>query len=192
MSLLRPNLFPVFSSISKVIYIREDLTMLRRSLFVSALLLVGTLGFASSAKAQVQPTGGTVQFNATVDPSCTLTPTATPGNLALNGANTLSSLSGGTGVTLAVNCPTGILRVQTPVRTNAGVLGAGTNTTTNKARIILNGGTTVYSAAADGQTQFILTPAENGDATVHMEASDSAALAAGTYNYSVTVTAGPS
>jgi hypothetical protein len=186
MSLLRPNLFPVFDSISKVIYIREDLTMLRRSLFVSALLLAGTLGFASSTMAAETDTQD-LTFTATVNSSCNLNaPTTglTVGELAFPDATTKNKLVTTTPAYVGVDCSGGEIKVSKPDLTSYPASYTTPPTLTNTATITLGG-----SSAKDTDATGITAGTTPSDAMVEMESTNTAAFAAGDYIYTVTVTA---
>lgn len=154
--------------------------MLRRSLFVSALLFTGTFGFASNAKAQ----SATVPFQANVPAECTLD-NPQQGTLALrNDGQLLSSASsiGGIAGSIDIECNSdATLGVSAPVED--------TNNPTT--------GTTLFSAAdgnnggadSDGGT-FQLSA--NSKETVRVEmVSQNPSFKAGAYNYTVTVTATP-
>ncbi|MFH7030094.1 MAG: hypothetical protein ACHBN1_33230 [Heteroscytonema crispum UTEX LB 1556] len=157
--------------------------MLRRSLFVSALLLAGAFGFASSAKAVDQP----VTFGATIDATCNLTTPATgslAGSLIPNATKTVLSTTGGTPARIGVDCGTGKIKVSDPVLTSypAGY----TDTPTNTATI------TTLSGQTTGTTDLTLVPGDKGDAVVKMTSSNGdTEFPAGDYEYTVTVTATP-
>jgi hypothetical protein len=158
--------------------------MFHRSLFVSALLLTNIFGFASSAKASSAP----AIFNATVPAaSCTLT-NMQPGTLGLNGANTTlsSSIGSGSAAKIDINCPSGgNLSISAPSRTG------GTAPATTFSNLTSSITTTNSVTANSSGTATPITNTANGTANVNMEATSSAALAAGTYVFSVTVTATP-
>ncbi len=160
--------------------------MLRRSLFACALMLASVVGFASSAKAVTEA----VTLSGEVSATCTLlTPVA--GTLSPNNAATmLSSNVGGTPAKINIDCNGGDLSVSAPSKTG----GTGTTTTfdTLKANITTTNGTKVYSAVADGAITAPLTAAETGTAEVNMTASvTTGTIAAGTYDFTVNVTATP-
>ena len=164
--------------------------MLRRSLFACALMLAGVVGFASSAKAA--PTAGDVtqpvNFSATVPTSCTLTPGATvDGVLGVNGTNTIlsSSIAGGTAAQLTVNCNNGTLKVAAPT-----LSGTSTGTTTFAATD-LKATVTIGAKIADSSGATIALTTTDTDANVNMEATSAAAIASGTYDFTVVVTATP-
>jgi hypothetical protein len=158
--------------------------MFYRSLFVPSLLLTSILGFATSAKASSAP----VIFNATVPAaSCTLT-NMQPGSLGLNGANTTlsSSTTGGSAAKIDINCPSGgNLSISAPSRTG------GTAPVTTFSSLTSSITTTNNITANSSGTATPITALANGTANVNMEATSSAALGAGTYVFSVTVTATP-
>jgi hypothetical protein len=166
--------------------------MLRRSLLVSALLLAGSFGFAGRGSAQA--VNEPVDFTGTVPTSCLLT-TPTDGLLGVNGDNTVlsSTIAGGTAATIDIDCDGGDLIVTAPALTNAVPAVAGGPTTadgdfTKTARITtLNNNQTVNSGAA----AITLSAADNGIATVNMEATAATAIEPGDYTFTVTVTATP-
>jgi hypothetical protein len=175
---------------SKVIYIRDEFTMLRRSLFVSALMLAGVVGFASSAKAQTAPPPGEVnqpvKFSAIVPTSCTLTPGTTPdGVLGVNGTNTIlsSSIPGGTAAQLVVNCNNGTLKVAAPKVSGTG--------TTTFAAADLKATVAIGDKIADSSGATIALTSADKDANVNIEATSNTAISPGTYNFTVVVTATP-
>ncbi len=161
--------------------------MLRRSLFVSALMLAGVVGFASSATAVTEP----VTLSGEVSATCTLL-TPVPGTLSPNNAATmLGSNVGGTPAKIDINCDGGDLSVSAPSKTSG--TGATTTFDTLKANITTKNGTTkVYSAAADGVVTVPLTATDTGTAEVNMTASvTTGTIAAGTYEFTINVTATP-
>ena len=157
--------------------------MLRRSLFVSALMLAGVVGFASSAKAATQ----TVLFSGQVNTACTFT---TPSSGSFEGTLGVADITNkklitSTPARVGIQCAGGSLSIGTPVSS-----GSNPTATTNTARI-----TTVKSNSVDsGKNPITLATDENGDAAVIMEATPTATdgtLASGSYNYTVVVTATP-
>jgi hypothetical protein len=170
---------------SKVIYIRDEFTMLRRSLFVSTVMLAGVVGFASSAKAVTEP----VTLSGEVSTTCTLT-NAVPGTISPNNAaTTLSTNVGGTPAKIDIACDGGDLSVSAPSQTRGPTT---TTFDTLKANITTTNGTKAYSAAADGPVTVPLTTAENGTANVNMTASvATGTIPAGIYEFTVNVTATP-
>ncbi|MBW4610176.1 MAG: hypothetical protein KME22_23925 [Hassallia sp. WJT32-NPBG1] len=159
--------------------------MLRRSLFASALMLAGVVGFASSAKAATQ----SVSFSGQVNTTCTFTaPSSGSFEGTLAPADTTNKkLITSTPARVGIQCPGGNLSIGTPVSS-----GNNPTSTTNTTRI-----TTVKSRSVNsGETAITLATdnTENGDAAVIMEATPSTAtatLAPGSYNYTVVVTATP-
>ncbi len=157
--------------------------MLRRSLCVSALILAGTLGFASSAKAQTAD----VPFAGIVGTSCILIPT--PGVLVPNAGDTALSSSEGTGATsgtVTINCSGNTdvsvaqpVIVTVPTDADSAVL----------ASTLTVGGNSISGIAADILT--LVFPGLPVVADVDMTATLAGGLPAGAYSYSVTVTAVP-
>lgn len=166
--------------------------MLRRSLFVSALMLASVVGFASSAKAA--PAAGDVnqpvKFSAIVPTSCTLTPdtTTADGVLGVNGSNTMlsSSIPGGTAAKLTVNCNNGTLKVAAPTLTSSTA-----TTPTTFAAADLKATVTIGTKTADSSGATIALTNTDTDANVNMEATSTTAINSGTYNFTVVVTATP-
>lgn len=167
---------------------RIRFAMLRRVLFVSTLMLASTIGFANSAKAQTavsQP----VMFRGTVPATCTLGYTAATdeGALAVSGdGKTLSSsLNGGTAADININCAGRKITVTAPTKTG----GTGTTATTDfeiRTAKVTMGSTVVQNTDTTGST------AVNGAATVDMTVTDNTAvIAPGTYEFTVTVSAIP-
>ncbi|MGI2905553.1 hypothetical protein [Tolypothrix sp. VBCCA 56010] len=157
--------------------------MLRRSLFVSALMLASVVGFASSAKAVSEP----VNLTGIVPTACTLTDVVA-GTLVSSGDNkTLSStLSGGAAATLKINCTTGTVSLTAPTKT-AGTTGTTTNADieTKTAKLTLFDNTSVDSGAP-------AIAVVSGAAKVDLVATDTnAALAPGSYTFTTTVTVTP-
>ncbi|MCV3212532.1 hypothetical protein OGM63_03115 [Plectonema radiosum NIES-515] len=160
--------------------------MLRRSLFVSALMLASVVGFASSAKA-VETATQDVTFPATVNATCNLTASATgstQGELALpSGATDKKMLVTATPAMVGVDCTKGTLTVSTPELTTmpsgfAGIL-------TNTAKVTSLSGKTATETAASPT----LEDADKGDAMVEMTSTNTADFIPGQYVYTVTVTA---
>lgn len=165
--------------------------MLRRSLFVSAFMLAGVVGFASSAKAQVT---GTVNLSGTVPTACTFG-TATDGVLAANDDNTMLETVNNGDATIVVNCASGTLQVTNIVTTSTGtaptaeadlnilstLTSAGNPTTINKNAGTLGTPTAGVAAPAVGETASVKLEAAHKTPTT--------ALGAGTYDFAVTVTA---
>jgi hypothetical protein len=169
---------------SKVIYISEDFTMLRRSLFVSALMLASVVGFASSAKAAETATQD-VTFPATVNATCNLTAAATgstEGELALSSGDK-KMLVTTTPAMVGVDCPKGTLTVSTPELTT--MPSGFTGTLINTAKVTSFGGKTATETAASP----VLEDADKGDAMVEMTSTNTADFTPGQYVYTVTVTA---
>jgi hypothetical protein len=87
--------------------------MLRRSLFVSALMLAGVVGFASSAKAGTQ----TVLFSGQVNTACTFT---TPSSGSFEGILAVADINNtklitSTPARVGIQCAGGSLSIGTPV-----------------------------------------------------------------------------
>lgn len=160
--------------------------MLRRSLFISALMLAGVVGFASSAKAATEDT----TFTAKIDPACNfITPVGgdSTGTLLPNAAKT--ALSTSEDAYVGLECSGGDLSIADPVPDGLNP----TATTTNAARITTLSGQVVHSPASTGALKTtVLVAGDSGDATIEMDASvATGTLAAGDYTYTVTVTAVP-
>lgn len=157
--------------------------MLRRSLCVSALILAGTLGFASSAKAQTAD----VPFAGTILNSCVLVPVATGGTLILNAEGTELSSSEGTGAIsgqVTITCTGGgTVSVAQPVAT----LVTPTTEITLASTLQLGAGTLIGGVVGSLPIP-VLTPAV---ATVDMTATRAAGMPSGVYTYNVVVTATP-
>jgi hypothetical protein len=154
--------------------------MLRRLFLIPALAIAGIFTLASSAKAD------TVNFSGIVPDSCTWG-LATDGVLQYDPAfpNTLTS-NGALPASIEITCPSGgTVTVADPV--------PGTNPvpTNNRAWVIgVNG--TIDSPAGGGGTLTINGSPIAEVLDVHMEAiSVPPTLAAGTYSYTVTLTAAP-
>jgi hypothetical protein len=162
--------------------------MLRRSLLVSAVLLAGSFGFASSAKAVDQPT----IFTGTVSATCNLTPPTTgttQGVLAPNVAKT--QLTTTTQAKVGINCSAGTLRIGVPIPNAATTTLLGTATPTYTSKITTAKGITATNSTGGPAIDGTLTT-ENGDATVEMTADNSAtAFPDGDYGFTVVVTAVP-
>lgn len=154
--------------------------MLRRSLFVSTLLLAGTFGFASSAKAQSAP----VPFQANVPAECTLD-NPQQGTLAVrDDGQLLSSASsiGGIAGSIDIECNSdATLSVSLPVED--------TNNPTTGTTLFSVAGTNNGSADSNGGT-FQLSANSKETVRLDMQAQN-ASFKAGAYNYTVTVTATP-
>ncbi|MDB9375639.1 hypothetical protein [Nodularia sphaerocarpa] len=155
--------------------------MLRRSLCVSALILAGAVGFASSAQAQTAD----VPFAGFVGTGCTLLPT--PGVLIPNAGDTALSSSEGTGATsgtVIINCSgNAAVTVAEPVIVTvpAGADGA-----------VLASTLTVGSDSISGlvnDTLALVFPGLPVVADVDMTATLAGGLPTGAYSYIVTVTA---
>lgn len=154
--------------------------MLRRSLFVSALLLAGTFGFASSAKAE----SSTVPFQANVPATCTLD-NPQQGTLALRDDGQLLSSSpsiGGITGSIDIECNSdATLSVSLPVED--------TNNPTTGTTLFSVADANNGSADSDGSTTQLFA---NSKETVRVDMlAQNASFKAGTYNYTVTVTATP-
>jgi hypothetical protein len=160
--------------------------MLRRSLFVSALMLAGVVSFASSAKAVDQP----VNFSATIDAACNLTAPAAnslTGTLVPNAAKTALSTTGGTPAYVGLDCSDGTLSIADPVPDGANPVA----TTTHTAAITTATNQVVVSPTGTGDKTAILAAGDTADAMITMDASGTAVLTAGSYTYTVLVTAVP-
>lgn len=158
--------------------------MLRRSLLVSALMLAGVVGFASSAKAA--PVNQVLEFTTNVAATCDLnTPVA--GTLAVNGAKTAFNTN--TTAKIDINCTAGVLSIGDPIPDGTNP----TATTTNMASITTLGTQTAKSTSSvGGATTVTLGGGDVGTANVSMDASiGTGTLTAGAYKYTVTVTATP-
>jgi hypothetical protein len=157
--------------------------VLRRFLLTSALMLVGTVGFASSAKAVDQP----VMFKGTVSATCNLTlPTKGnfTGGLVLNATKDKLSTTGGMSASVGVDCTDGILKVSQPTLT-AYPTGF-TGTPANTATVLTKSGQSVDNTNAG----YKLVAGDVGDATVMMDSTlTGSTFPAGNYEYTVTVTA---
>jgi hypothetical protein len=170
---------------SKEIYICEDYTMLRRSLFACALMLAGIVGFASSAKAAETDTQD-VTFGSFVNATCNLTAAATgstSGELAFPDATTKTQFVTTTPAMVGVDCTGGTLTVSEPVLTTKP---AGFNDTnlTNKATITLGANSADNTIAAG-----ISAGTTPSDVMVEMTSTNTADFIPGPYVYTVTVTA---
>lgn len=158
--------------------------MLRRSLFVSALMLAGVVSFASSAKAVDYP--GTTEFSGTVPGSCSLN-NPVKGTLGYTAASdtTLDSTDttgGGVAAKINLSCTGGTLKIDIPQR-------VGTSPTANftlTSTMTTAGGKTVTGG---GTSSSALVAGDNGIATVDMKAVNNTTLPQGTYNFTVLVTA---
>lgn len=159
--------------------------MLRRSLFISALMLAGVVGFASSAKAETATQNMT--FGANLSATCNLSAPSggiTQGQLAFpNGATDKKMLVTTTPTKVGVDCPGGKLSVSTPVLSTKP--STFTGTLTNTAKVTSLGGKTA-TVGADSEA---LGDTDKGDATVEMTSTNTADFVAGEYVYTVTVTA---
>jgi hypothetical protein len=163
--------------------------MLRRSLLVSAVLLAGSFGFASSAKAV--PANADVFFTGKVVGDCAIQQT-TPGTLTSTDGFILSSKSaGGAAATISVQCAGGIVTVGTiseGFAATSSITNMASTVTNTSAEVLLDqtnpdvtGTDTIKSSA---------TAPVNG--TVHMKADGGTTkLAVGDYGYKVVVTATP-
>ncbi|MEA5468354.1 hypothetical protein [Spirulina sp. 06S082] len=162
--------------------------MFRRSLLVASLAIAGTCVFASSTKAQ--PTTGDVDFSGVVTPSaCTWEPinSKTPGVLAPNPA--LDTLTTTIPASIEIECPLGAtLTIGDPVP------GANPAPSNDTAWVDL-GANTAYSPAHPLNGGFPSLPVPAGsieNLSISMEAiSVAPQFAAGTYTYTVTLTATP-
>ncbi|BAZ37200.1 hypothetical protein NIES4101_31210 [Calothrix sp. NIES-4101] len=156
--------------------------MLRRSLLVSAVLLVSSFGFANSAKAAPGPAEpATVEFSFSSGNTCTWG-TPTDGILAVN--TTDDGLETATDATININCNgAALLTVAAPVQVN------GPETTTNNVATL---STVAFGNTTDTGTGIVVTGAGiDEDATVSMTADTAASPQAGTYEYTVLLTATP-
>ncbi len=160
--------------------------MLRRSLFVSAFMLAGVVGFASNAKAADYPINTT--FTAKVNATCSLTNPTTGtlnGTLVPNAGKDTLSTAGGTSAKIGVDCTGGTLKVSVPALTTKPTAFAGTPTNTAKV-------TTLTQMVNNTDTAGItLVAGDKGDAMVDMTSSLPAGTPfdAGDYTYTVIVTA---
>ena len=158
--------------------------MLRRSLFVSALMLAGVVGFASSAKAADYNINNT--FTAAVDATCNLT-TPTQGSLAgilkPDAAKKVLSNAGGTPAYVGVYCSGGTLKGGTPTLTSKPT--SFTGTPVNTAKITLGANSTT-----DTETTGITAGTTPSDAMIDMTSTlSTGTFDAGSYTYTVVVTA---
>ncbi|MBW4647045.1 MAG: hypothetical protein KME23_29370 [Goleter apudmare HA4340-LM2] len=159
--------------------------MLRRALFVSALMLVGTVGFSSSAKAA----DAEIPFSATVVANCSFNDIVA-GTLEPNASNNqLVTLAPGT-VNLLCSGDADVSVVKPVQDTGDTVIGPATNlfasvtdgTNTNDTDTNTTPINLAATAFSSGTTPVALT--------VRMTAGDGF-FPASTYNYVVTVTAAP-
>ena len=159
--------------------------MLRRSLFVSALMVSGIVGFASNAKAETATQN--ITFSANVSAACNISAPntgITQGQLAFpNGATDQKKLVTTTPTKIGVDCVGGKLSVSSPILSTkpANFTGELTNT----AKVTSSGGKT----ANVGTDSEALVEADKGDATVEMTSTNTEPFVAGQYVYTVTVTA---
>jgi hypothetical protein len=159
--------------------------MLRRSLLISAVILTGSFGFASTAKAQTVDYPQDVTFTAKVNPDCELT-APSGGTSGLNGEliadGTGKGFNTSTPAMIGVDCSTGTLKIGAPVPD----AGNATQTTVHAATLTTAGGKTVDNTQTSG---ISLDDTDSGDAEVSMTASGTDDLAADDYVYTVTITA---
>ncbi len=161
--------------------------MLRRSLFVSTLMLAGVVGFASSAKAQVN---GTILFNGKVSDACAFGSSFEGALAAENGTN--RKLVTNTPGTIEVNCSTGNLQItnisttaaiptpETELNIKSTLMSAGNSTTTMKNAGVLGAPGAVVTAPADGVRASV---------TLEVDKLGTTPLNPGNYDFIVTVTA---
>lgn len=161
--------------------------MLRRSLFVSALMLAGVVGFASSAKPMDQP----MKFTTTIDASCNLTTSISgdfEGKLTAN--PTKSMLATTESAYVGIDCTGGDLSISEPLPDGSNPPLPTGVTANYTAQIKTAGGTIVTDT--DGVTALATDGSDDGEAEVTMEASlPTGEFTAGDYGYTVTVTATP-
>lgn len=157
--------------------------MIRKTLIASALVLCGTLGFTSAAKAE------DFQMSGTVDGSCVFTATAN-GTLAPSGSPVTvldSAATGGSAATATVNCnKAGTLTIAAPTFVGTDATGFVDTNATTTFSVEGTGASTISESAAG-------TPALNyGDTNLQINMAvdnGGVAIPAGTYTYSITLTA---
>ncbi len=156
--------------------------MLRRSLFVSAVLLASSFGFANSAKAAPGPSvDATAQFGVSLGNTCTWGTPSGVGVLAVNVTD--NGLETTTPVEVNINCNgSALLTVGDPTQSGTGEI-----TTNNVVTLTTTAGVT--NNAGSGITVSATGIDEN--ATVSMTADTAASPTVGTYSYDVVVTAAP-
>jgi hypothetical protein len=176
---------------SKVIYICEDFTMLRRSLFACALMLAGVVGFASSAKAG----SAIVNFPATVSTFCTLG-TPVDGQLGVNTTNDILGTGAGytsTPASAVGTIPLDCSKDTTLQLTVAEVTGPTTGTTMTATLDTSDVDPTVTGVSGDSGASVTLTKNINEPANVDLTVTAPAGtkFIPGDYSYTVTLTSTP-
>lgn len=165
--------------------------MLRRSLFVSALMLAGVVGFASSAKAAPGPDTETVTMTGSVDNSCTVD-NPVNGTLTPNTGKDILDSATGTAGKVDITCTGAASLEVTSVNKTSGVSNTDTvaTLTTSLGDAVLDS----VNSANNKKINVTGTGLPKETASLNLKASNptaGTALTAGTYTYDVLITATP-
>lgn len=165
--------------------------MLRRTLFVSTLVLASIIGFAGSAKAD--PVSDEAIFNGTVAASCSIEATQEGILVSPDGLSLTSEAEEGSAATVSINCPGGEVSVAAPAANTEQADNKAANLTsaTTEATVTLSGD--IQREAVSGGSALTIpddaTAAVTG--TVNMTVTNETPLPAGEYSYAVRVTVTP-
>ncbi|WP_072622395.1 hypothetical protein [Spirulina major] len=156
----------------------------RRFALVASLAVLGAVTFAPKASAVTVD----VIFQGTIAPTCNFgTPTLPAANVLTATGDTFNTTAPGT-VDLTCNSAASTLAIAAPVAANAAAtaLGAATASSSQVTGTNVNSGTAITNAAGAVAIGQVIT---NETLSVEMTWQDDVAIPAGTYQFSVTLTA---